>query len=1091
MNEWSLLRQYVDDKSDAAFAALVERYINLVYSTCLRELNDATLAEDVTQVVFLILARKASRLPDGTVLTGWLFKTARYASRNARQQELRRQVYEQQAVQETMHAMTSETMPGHDATWQGMEPLLHAALDSLSATDRHAVLLRFFDDKSLRETSIALNISEEAARKRVSRAVEKMRRFFSERGVAVSGVLLATLLSANASQAAPATCLSATLAATSTLAPTTLAGVTAGAKVQAMFQATMKAMLINKVAVTSSLVATICLAGAGTAKLMSLSPAGLQRSSALPAVRLAKPLTAAPAAIASRPATLPRGMTKQPAPGPVPKQLVVEPVEARGRSLKTPATSGVSTPLARRLDVFGENATRSDISTLPAIKRMPMVEMPRLLPKLRPPELQAQPPKIKERPESNVEAVPSAQLELQIGHNGTVEQLAFSADGKLLATGSDNGMVLKVWDYPRREQLWSQAGLLHARFLPDSQQLAAVEEYRRVNFYEARTGKLIRTLALPDNSGTIFGLSPDGRVVCAINQERVSIFDAVTGARRHLLLSRLTQNIALPVYSANGKLLALHDTNQVEVWDLENGRLLQTVRPNGPLQTVALSPDGAMLAVGGQDSTAQVWRTATGDLSHTLEGLDTGVTYLTYLTYSADGAYISGCDTSGMAAVWNAAGGAPLKRISAAASKSAKSLAFAPDLTAQAGGHAYELAAGGNYHISLFNDQQPDAIDRLRGLRVMSSRVIAPDGKKIVATGVGSGVAVWNFESGDFMRKLPISQSSFAYVGASGDGRFIFTVASTVPTPRTTISVWNTANLVLVKSFVHDIKLANAFATTHDGQTMAIAGRDGSIELLDIATAATKRVLIGHTRQVRSMAFTPDGKTLASGSIDKTLRLWDAASGELKRTIEESDELSLVASSPTGKLIASSTHNSGAVKLWDAETGVLVKTLQLRLRSNTTSLVFSGDGATLLTHSNIGPPANEVAEWDVATGQRRRTLTAGGAIETVAITSDASGAICGMKDGSIQIWDLPTRQPRVNFALLTNGVLDNLAMDEWIAYTPAGYYLGSPGAADFIRWRVQDSLMPAAKFARAFYRPELLRGAVRRPIVLTAQTTVR
>jgi len=88
MNEWRLLREYVEHNSDAAFAALVERYINLAYTACFRELRDASLAEDVTQVVFLILAQKAYRLREGTVLSGWLYRTARFASNNARQQEI-------------------------------------------------------------------------------------------------------------------------------------------------------------------------------------------------------------------------------------------------------------------------------------------------------------------------------------------------------------------------------------------------------------------------------------------------------------------------------------------------------------------------------------------------------------------------------------------------------------------------------------------------------------------------------------------------------------------------------------------------------------------------------------------------------------------------------------------------------------------------------------------------------------------------------------------------------------------------------------------------------------------------------------------
>lgn len=180
MDEWQLLRQYVEQNSQAAFASLLERYINLVYSTCLRELRDPTLAEDVTQAVFLILARKAGKIRRGTILSNWLYQTARFAARNARQQEARRQNYEQQAAGEMMRDMMHEMAPDKGVGWQELEPLLHEALDSLSTRERQVVLLRFFEGKSLRETGEALNISEEGARKRVGRAIEKMRQFFAQ-----------------------------------------------------------------------------------------------------------------------------------------------------------------------------------------------------------------------------------------------------------------------------------------------------------------------------------------------------------------------------------------------------------------------------------------------------------------------------------------------------------------------------------------------------------------------------------------------------------------------------------------------------------------------------------------------------------------------------------------------------------------------------------------------------------------------------------------------------------------------------------------------------------------------------------------------
>lgn len=202
MDDWRLLRQYVEQDSQAAFATLSQRYVNLVYSVCRREVGDPDLAQDATQAVFLILARKAATLRRGVVLSGWLFQTARFAAKNAGTRERRRQHYEQEAAQ----AMNSEQITQENALWNSLEPFLNSALGRLGAADRDAVLVRYVEDRSLAETGATLGLSEDAARKRVSRALEKLRHLLGKEGMVVSGAALAALLSTRAVQAAPAHC---------------------------------------------------------------------------------------------------------------------------------------------------------------------------------------------------------------------------------------------------------------------------------------------------------------------------------------------------------------------------------------------------------------------------------------------------------------------------------------------------------------------------------------------------------------------------------------------------------------------------------------------------------------------------------------------------------------------------------------------------------------------------------------------------------------------------------------------------------------------------------------------------------------------
>ena len=212
-----LLRDYAEAKSQDAFTQLVRRHLDLVYSAAVRQVRSPQLAEEISQSVFTDLARAADKLKPDTVLTAWLYQVARRTAIDVIRRESRRQARERLAVE--MAAMNTT------ADWNQIAPVLEDAMETLDETDRAAILLRYFENKSLREVGQSLGTSDDAAQKRVSRAVERLREFFSKRGVTIGAGGLVVLISANAVHAAPVTLLPAI--STTVLAGTTIHGSTA------------------------------------------------------------------------------------------------------------------------------------------------------------------------------------------------------------------------------------------------------------------------------------------------------------------------------------------------------------------------------------------------------------------------------------------------------------------------------------------------------------------------------------------------------------------------------------------------------------------------------------------------------------------------------------------------------------------------------------------------------------------------------------------------------------------------------------------------------------------------------------------------